>query len=212
MFRLRHVALITSLMLWAGAASSTPMTYTISSKLSRVTFTIEHQGFIELVGTLKVTPGTIAFDNQDWSKSSVMVTMPTKMLDMGDGLWNKQIRDDESWMNLFKPEYISFKSTRIERSDETHGVLYGDLTLAGVTKPVTLQLQVNKIGVNQVSEQPSVGFTATTTVKRSQFGLDAYEDLVGDNLAVKIQLEASIGADPVAQQENELNARGVVGQ
>ncbi len=42
--------------------------------------------------------------------------------------------------------------------------------------------------------------------------VDAYEDLVGDNLAVKIQLEASIGADPVAQQENELNARGVVGQ
>ena len=135
--------------------------------------------------------------------------MPTKTLDMGDALWNGEIRGDDSWKNLFKAPNISFRSTKLAQSDDTHGILYGDLTLAGVTKPVELQLRINKIGRNDVSENQSIGVTATTTVKRSQFGLDAYEDLVGDDLAVQIQLEAAIGPDTDATQEAILNARGV---
>jgi polyisoprenoid-binding protein YceI len=209
MFRFAFIAM---LMLCAGAANSTPVTYTITSKLSRVTLNLEHQGFIQLSGTLKITPGSFIFDNQDWSKSTVAVTMPTKTLDMGDALWNKQIRGDDSWKNLFDAAYISFRSTRLVRSDDTHGVLYGDLTLAGVTKPVALQMRVNKIGRNEVSEKQAIGISATTTIKRSQFGLDAYADLVGDDLAVQIQLEAAIGPDTDAQQEAIINARGVVTQ
>jgi polyisoprenoid-binding protein YceI len=211
MFRLRHVAIIASLLLWAGVANSTPETYTIVSKISRVNFSLLHQGFIQLFGTLKIAPGTITFDTEDWSKSSVVVTMPVKMLDMGDALWNEQIRGDESWKKFFSTKEIGFRSTRLVRSDETHGVLYGDLTLAGVTKPVELQLHINKIGRNDVSKNESVGITATSTVKRSEFGLDAYEDLVGDDLAVQIQLEAAMGPDTDAKQEAKLNTQGVLG-
>ena len=77
----------------------------------------------------------------------------------------------------------------------------GDLTLGGVTRPVTLELRVNKIGKNDVSDAPSVGFSATTTIKRSAFGIDAYEDLVGDEIAVQIQVEAMQGPDPEARME-----------
>jgi hypothetical protein len=71
----------------------------------------------------------------------------------------------------------------------------------GVTQPVTLDLRVNKIGKNDVSDAPSVGFSATTTLKRSAFGIDAYEDLVGDDIAVQIQIEAMQGPDPEAKME-----------
>ena len=89
----------------------------------------------------------------------------------------------------------------IRRIDATHGTLTGDLTLAGVTKPVTLKLRVNKIGKNDVLDMPSVGFTATTTIKRSAFGIRAYEDLVGDAISVQIQIEALEGPDPEAAME-----------
>ena len=96
---------------------------------------------------------------------------------------------------------IAFHSTHLKRTDATHGTMTGDLTLGGVTRPVTLDLRVNKIGRNDVSEAPSVGFSATTTIKRSAFGIDAYEDLVGDEIAVQIQIEVMQGPDPEARME-----------
>ena len=212
MFRLHRAGLVSILLLCAGAASSAPVTYTITSKLSRVNLSLVHQGFIQLFGTLKITPASFVFDNQDWSKSSVAVSMPTRTLDMGDVLWNKQIRGDSNWKNLFNSTDISFKSTRLERTDASNGVLHGELTLAGVTKPVALKMRVNKIGRNEVSEKAAIGIAATTTIKRSQFGLDAYADLVGDDLAVQIQLEAAVGPDPDAPQEAIDNAQGVLRQ
>jgi polyisoprenoid-binding protein YceI len=121
--------------------------------------------------------------------------MPVKSLDMGDATWNNQIRGDGEWAKLFHTQAITFHSTRLEHTDGNSGMLYGDLTLAGVKRPVALQLKFNKIGKNEVSEFPSVGFSATTTLKRSDFGLDAYSDLVGDEIAVQIQVEAAQGKD-----------------
>jgi polyisoprenoid-binding protein YceI len=183
-----------------------PVTYTIGSKLSRVSFNIDHQGFIQNPGTLKILPGSLIFDSDDWSKSSVAVTMPVKSLDMGDALWNEEIRGDDAWDKLFKSRTISFHSKQIQRIDATHGTLMGDLTLAGVTKPVTLQLKLNKLGANAVSKLPAVGFTATGTIQRSQFGLDAYADLIGDDMSVQIQLEAFVGDDPDAEIEKQIGS------
>jgi polyisoprenoid-binding protein YceI len=194
MSRLISLALAT-LLLSAGIANATPANYTIATKLSRVNFSIDHQGFIQALGVLKINPGMVSFDTEDWSKSMVSVSMSTRTLDMGDTLWNKQIRQDESWMALFKHPAITFKSTRIERKDDANGTLTGDLTIAGVTKPVTMALHVNKIAPNALSKKPSVGFTANGTIKRSEFGLDAYEDLVKDEMPFQVQLEAVVGGE-----------------
>ena len=194
-------ALGASLVLACAAAHAKPVDYTIMTKISRVSFNLEHQGFIQLFGTLRVTQGTLVFDSEDWSKSHVDVTMPVATLDMGDGPWNEQIRGDEEWAKLFGTTTIAFHSTRLKRIDATHGTLSGQLTLAGVTRPVTLKLRVNKIGRNDVSEASSIGFSATTTIKRSAFGITAYKELVGDDIAVQIQVEGMQGADPEAAME-----------
>ena len=201
MFLARQVLAAATLAAACGLVQAKPVDYTILTKISRVAFNLEHQGFIQLFGTLRVTQGTLTFDSDDWSKSHVDVSMPVSSLDMGDGPWNGQIRGDEEWAPLFKTTTITFHSTRIRRIDATHGTLTGDLTLAGVTKPVTLKLRVNKIGKNDVLDTPSVGFTATTTIKRSAFGIKAYEDLVGDAISVQIQIEALEGPDPEAKME-----------
>lgn len=191
-----RAAVCAALLSAATAAQAAPLTYTIVSKLSKVSFSLEHQGFIPVSGTLKIAPGSFVFDHEDWSKSSVTASMPTVKLDMGDDLWNGQIRGDDAWTALFKQPEIRFRSTHIERRDAMQGVLHGELTLAGVTRPVALQMKVNKIGKNRISDKPTVGISATGLFKRSEFGLDAYLDLVGDEIAVQIQLEAVIGPDP----------------
>lgn len=206
MIRLIHRAAICAALFIATAAQAAPVTYTIVSKLSKVSFSLEHQGFIPVSGTLKIAPGSFVFDHEDWSKSSVMVSMPTRLLDMGDGLWNGQIREDESWMALFKQPEIRFRSIRIERKDGMSGLLHGELTVAGVTRPVVLQMKVNKVGMNRVSEKPSVGITASSMIKRSEFGLDAYRDLVGDEIAVQIQLEAAVEPDMGAAKPAQMNS------
>ena len=101
MNRLRSITLAITLMFLSGAVLATPVTYTVGTKISRVTFTIEHQGFIQLFGTLKLAPGSFTFDEQDWSKSSIAMAMPVKSLDMGDSTWNQQIRGDDNWAKLF---------------------------------------------------------------------------------------------------------------
>ena len=197
----RQAFLAASLAAACGLVQAKPVDYTILTKISRVAFNLEHQGFIQLFGTLRLTPGTVTFDSEDWNRSHVDVSLPVSSLDMGDSVWNGQIRGDDEWAPLFRTTTITFHSTRLKRIDATHGTMTGDLTLAGVTRPVTLKLRVNKIGKNDVLDTPSVGFTATTTLKRSAFGIKAYEDLVGDAISVQIQVEAVAGPDPEATQE-----------
>jgi polyisoprenoid-binding protein YceI len=191
----------------AAPAWAAPATYTIVSKISRVSFTLLHQGFIQLVGVARLAPGGFTFDPDDWSRSAIAVAMPTRSIDMGDSTWNAQIRSDPEWAKLWATPTIEFRSTALVRTDAMHGRLEGTLSMAGVTRPVTLQVTVNKLGINEVSEFRSVGFSATTTIQRSRWGLDAYSDLVGDDMAVQVQVEAAIGADGDAA--HDITAPGV---
>ena len=191
----------------APPAQAAPATYTIVSKISRVSFTLLHQGFIELIGTARLAPGSFTFDPDDWSKSSINVNLPTPSIDMGDATWNTQIRSDPDWARLWATPAIEFRSTALEKTDAMHGRLSGTLAMAGVTRPVTLQVTFNKLGVNEVSEFRSVGFSATTTIKRSQWNLDAYSDLVGDDMKIQVQVEAAMGADGDAA--HDITALGV---
>jgi len=192
----------------ATAAGAAPTSYNIVSKISRVNFSLRHQGFIDLFGTVRLTPGRFVFDPDDWSRSSIQVSMPVASIDLGDAQWNNQVRGDDSWGKLFMgSSQIGFRSTKLEKLDGMQGKLFGELTLAGVTRPVVLDLRFNKLGLNEVSEKPSVGFSARTVIKRSDFGLDAYLDLVGDEMAIQIQVEGTEGVDGDAG--NSTNALGV---
>jgi polyisoprenoid-binding protein YceI len=208
MSRLHHILLAAALACSTAAANAAPTTYNIVSKLSRVSFSLRHQGFIDLFGTVRLTPGHFVFDPEDWSRSSIQVSMPVASIDLGDAQWNNQVRGDEAWARLFMgSRQIGFRSTRLEKGEGGQGRLFGDLTLAGVTRPVVLELRFNKLGLNEVSEKPSVGFSASTRIKRSDFGLDAYLDLVGDEMAIQIQVEGTEGVDTDAR--NSTNALGV---
>ena len=191
MNRLRQTILATTLGLSALAAGAAPVTYTIDPVHSRVTFYVNHLGFSNSVGEFHVAPGTLAFDSDDWAKSSVKVTLPVKSLDLGDATWNEHV-SSKDWLDAATYPEITFQSTKVEKTDASHGKLYGNLTIHGVTKPVVLDLTLNKVGDHFLRKTKAAGFTATTTVKRSEYGVTAYAGAIGEDLSIRIEVESYV--------------------
>jgi polyisoprenoid-binding protein YceI len=198
MIRLASVSAAVALALATSTAAAAPVTYTIDPVHSRVSFYINHLGFSNSSGSFKVAEGsTLTFDNDNWAKSSVAVTIPVKSLELGDATWNSHILDKD-WLDLGQFAEIRFKSTKLEKTDATHGKLYGDVTIHGVTKPVTLDLRVNKVGDHFIRKAPAAGFTATTVLHRSDFGVTAYTGAIGEDIDVRIEIESYV-ATPAAK-------------
>ncbi len=175
----------------ALAASAAPITYTFDTLHSRVTFYINHFGFSNSVGEFKVGDGTFTFDNDDWSKSKVTAKIPVQTLELGDLKWNTHVLSPDFLESAKYPE-ITFVSSKVEKVDATHGKLYGDLTIHGVTKPVVLDLTVNRVGEHPMRKTQAAGFTATVTVKRSEFGVAAYVPAVADDVVIRIEIESYV--------------------
>lgn len=93
--------------------------------------------------------------------------------------------------NAAKYPNITFKSTKVETKDKKHFKITGDLTVKGITKPVVLDAVLNKQGEHPMAKVPAIGFNATTSFNRSDFGLGNYVPNVGDKITVNITTEAT---------------------
>jgi len=190
----RHVVTAAAILVSAVAshpASATAVPYAVDTVHSRVTFYVNHLGFSNSVGQFHLADATLNFDANDWSRSSIEARLPVDTLDLGDLKWQTHILSADFLEAAQYPE-IHFVSTRVESTSAGHGKLYGNLTIHGVTKPVTLDLRLNKAGEHPMRKTPAVGFTATTVIKRSDFGVAAYVPAVADELDVRIEIEAYV--------------------
>lgn len=187
----QKLAAAAALGLAAFAASAAPVTYTFDTTHSRVTFYVNHFGFSNSVGEFKIADGTFIFDNDDWSKSKVEAKIPVQSLELGEAKWNAHVLSPDFLESAKYPE-ITFVSKKVEKLDATHGKLYGDLTVKGVTKPVALDLTVNKVGEHPLRKTQAAGFTATVTVHRSEFGVTMYVPGVADDVVIRIEVESFV--------------------
>ncbi len=104
--------------------------------------------------------------------------------------FDKELAMKESWFNAEQFPQITFMSTSVEKTGDNTGKVTGDLTFLGVTKPVTLDVVFNKaIGNHPFANKPALGFSATTTIKRSYFGLTTYIPQIGDEVEIIIEAE-----------------------
>jgi polyisoprenoid-binding protein YceI len=187
----RRFAAVVLLGLAVTAASAAPVTYTIDTRHSRVTFHVNHFGFSNPIGEFKIAEAPLIVDADDWSKSRVEVHIPVSSLQLGDAEWNAHIQSPD-FLDAAKYPDLTFASTKVEKTNGMHGKLYGNLTVHGVTKPVVLDLRLNKIGEHPLRKTPAVGFTATTTLKRSDYGVTMYLPGVSDELDVRVEIEAYV--------------------
>jgi polyisoprenoid-binding protein YceI len=178
----------TSLVLVAVPIYAT--TYTLDPDHTQGVFRWNHLGFSSPAAQFSQGEGTLEFDQADPTNSSVTVTIPLSSLHTGVPALDDDLKTKKFFDTATFP-IATFKSTKVEKGAMTGQLkVTGDLNLHGVTKPVTLAVTIVKVGTNPRTGLPAVGFDATTTLRRSDFGLGAFVPQVGDEIPMRIVSEA----------------------
>lgn len=171
---------------WALAA---PVQYKIDPTHTATIFSWDHLGFSTPSGNFTNIQGVINVDNEKPANSFVDVTIPVSSVNTSVTALDKEFQE-EAWFNAAKYPNITFKSTKVETQDRKHFKITGDLTVKGITKPVVLDAVLNKQAEHPMAKLPAIGFNATTSFSRSDFGIANYVPNVGDKITVNITTEA----------------------
>jgi len=174
-------------MMCAGASAQTS-TWTIDPVHSSSQFEIRHMGVSNVHGSITGIKGSVKLDEKDITKSSVEVTLDTTTVDTANAMRDKDLKS-ENFFNVEKNPTMTFKSTAITRVGGKLKMT-GDLTLNGVTKPVTLDLEGPSTPVTARGKTIS-GFTASGVLKRSDFnfGTKDLPPALGDQVKLVIDVE-----------------------
>lgn len=188
--RCRRLATLAILLPCALASAGEPVHYAIDPVHTRVMFTIDHAGFSRAIGTVSGSEGSLLFDSDDWSSARLDVRVPMQRLDMGDAAWIDAVFAPR-FLDVKRYPQARFVSQSVVQQDARHGTVCGALTLHGVTHPLCMQLTLNKAGRYPLPPfRRTVGFSASATLNRSDYGMRSWRSLVGD--AVELRIEAEL--------------------
>lgn len=162
--------------------------YSFDKVHTQIFFSVNHLGFSNSTGKFIDFDGGFTFDTTEPAKSAVNVTIQTKSIETDNQEWNDHLKAS-GFFNVEKFPEMSFKSTAIEVTGEKTANITGDLTLLGVTKPVVLAVTHNKSAKHDFSGKFVSGFSATATLKRSEFGMNTIIPMVSDDVQIKIEVE-----------------------
>ncbi len=167
---------------------------TIDASHSAVVFSWSHLGFTNPVARLEKIEGTLVLDTEDMSKSSVSVTMPLSGLRTANESLDNRLKTDE-FLDATRYPDVTFRSTRVETPAKDELKISGDLSIHGITRPITFNARINRIGVNPISKLTTVGFDADVVLRRSDFAVSKYVPAMTDELFVHITLGADLQED-----------------
>jgi len=187
---MKSVLMAAALTLGATAGWAAPEKYTLDPSHSQIVFSYNHLGFSTTYGMFSGFEGEIMFDQENPAESSVSVSMPVRSMLTG---WEKRFEHfmSEDFFGAAEGDMVTFTSTGIEVTGENTAQITGDLTMNGMTKSVVLDATLNQATGHPMKDgQPWAGFDATTTIKRSDFGVDKFAPHVSDEVGVMISIEA----------------------
>jgi polyisoprenoid-binding protein YceI len=170
--------------------------YTVEPTHTRVLFAVSHMGFTTWYGEFTDVSGTLNLTPKSVGNSTLEIHIPTKTISTSNAKLDGELKSPQ-WLDAGKFPEIVFKSREVERTGEASAKVTGDLTLHGVTKPVTLDVTFNGAGTNPIDKKYTAGFEVSGAIKRSDFGVNAYVPLIGDD--VKITISAGFEHSEKAQ-------------
>lgn len=173
----------------AGASVADDARYAFDPVHTRVAFQVSHAGFSNPVGTFSRIEGGLQFDEADWSSARLKVRIPMTTLDLGDADWREKILDRTFFDAKKYPDAV-FESTKVESTGSNTANVTGNLTMHGVTHPVTLAVTMNALRRHPLTFRKTAGFSATASLRRSDFGMTSWKNLVGDEVRLVIEAEA----------------------
>lgn len=156
-----------------------------------VTWHAGHFGFSTPSGKFASVNGSVTLDEAVPEKSSVEVTIDTAVLVTGVEKFDAHLKSAD-FLNVEKFPTAKFKSTKVTLTGQDSAIVEGTLTILDVTKPVALAVRLNKTGENPFTQKKQVGFTATTVIKRADFGIVYALPNVPDEVKIDIEAEAAL--------------------
>jgi polyisoprenoid-binding protein YceI len=187
---MKQTLIAAALAMGATGAFAAPEAYTLDPSHSQVVFSYNHLGFSTTYGMFSGFEGEIMFDAEDPAGSSVNVSMPVMSMFTG---WEKREEHfmSDDFFGASEGDMVTFTSTGIEGTGDNTANITGDLTMNGVTKSVVLDTTLNQMAdAHPMNNKPWLGFDATTTLLRSDFGVDKFAPYVSDEVEVRISIEA----------------------
>lgn len=151
-------------------------------------FAIKHMGISTVRGQFNKTTGTVVLDDKDVTKSSVEVTVDTTTLDTRSEGRDKDVKG-EGYLDVAKYPTMTFKSTKMASAGDGKLKMTGDLTLHGVTKEVTFDVDGPSPAVTDPWKNLRRGASATAKINRKDFGVNGGGALVADDLVITIDVE-----------------------
>jgi polyisoprenoid-binding protein YceI len=183
-------AALSVLLLTGVSAFAQSTSWTIDTNHSQVNFQIRHMGVSNVRGSISGVTGTVVWDDKDPSKSSVEATIDAKTVSTNNDKRDAHLKSPD-FFNVEKFPTLIFKSTSVSGASGKLQVT-GDLTLGGVTKSVTLDVDGPTAPIKGMGGKMVTGFSATGMLKRSDFnfGNAKFNAMLGDDVKFTIDVEA----------------------
>lgn len=161
--------------------------YTIDPAHTYPYFKISHLGFSTMMGRFNTSEGKLTFDEAKGT-GSVEITIDANSVDTAHEKRDKHLRSQD-FLNTTEFPTITFKSTKASLKGGK-GTVDGNITIMGVTKPITLNVSAIKCGTHPFNKKEMCGFDATAKLKRSDFGIKYGLPAIGDDMELMFEVEA----------------------
>jgi polyisoprenoid-binding protein YceI len=172
----------------AAQAYASSAEYQLEKTHVDVLFAISHLGFTQKHGSFRDLDAKLNCDPEKLEACRVEVVIRANSIDTGSDARDKDLKGDRFFDVARFPE-IRFVSRKVTRTQANGVRVDGELTLHGVTKPLTLEGTLNKVGPNPFDKKPTLGFSAHGALKRSEFGMSGLIPMIGDDVSITIDAE-----------------------
>jgi len=176
------------LTLTSAAALAAPETYQVDGEHTFPRFSYSHLGLSIQTSQFNITSGTLTLD-QEAKTGAVDIVIDTRAVDTGSPAFNEHIQAADLLDTAHYPT-ASFKSTQVIFEGDKPKVIEGELTIKGITKPVTLKVTHFTTLTHPMRKKDAIGANATTLIKRSDFNAGKYVPEVGDEVTISLAIEA----------------------
>jgi len=178
---------VSALMVGAPAAAQSSQ-WQLDPAHSSAQFAVRHMGISNVRGTFTKLSGTARYDPVDFKNDSVEVTIEVASVDSRVEMRDSDLRSDH-FFDVQKYPTLTFRSTKVESAGTDKLKVTGELTIRGITKPVTLDVDGPSKPVKDGQGRLHMGVSATATVNRTDFGMTGYQGIVGNEVTLTIDAE-----------------------
>jgi polyisoprenoid-binding protein YceI len=175
----------------SATALAAPETYQVDGSHTFPSFSYSHFGLSTQISRFNTTTGTVMLD-QEAKTGAVDIVIDTRSVETGSATFNEHIQG-EDFLDTAKYPTATFKSTNVVFADGQPETIEGDLTIKGVTKPVSLKVNHFAATTHPMLKKDAIGANASALIKRSEFNAGKYAPNVGDEVTITIAIEAIKG-------------------